>query len=168
MFRRLTTQRGLFGLAILSLLFAPGVAYADKVIEDESDHSNQDWGEPDAHRSPRPIDPALWGGPKGPPGSGGADGGLWLPSAGGADFWIADVLTGAPPPPPVGALVVAGDDGTFEGPPVGRSLGLDGLGLRSQTSGIGGGTYGPPPVPEPATAVLLVLGGALLAARRRS
>jgi hypothetical protein len=167
MFGRLTTHRGVFGLAILLLLFAPGVAYADKVVESESDHSNQDGVEPDVRKSPAPIDPARWGG-RVPQGSGGADENLGLPSIGGANFWIADALTGAPPPPPVGALVVPGYDVTFEGPPVGRSLGLDGLGLRSQTSGIGGGAMGPPPVPEPASAVLLLLGGALLAARRRN
>jgi len=167
MLGRLKIQRVFFGLAILSLLFAPSLTYADKVADDESDHSNQDWGQPDAHKVPHPIAPSHRGAPTNGPGYLVAVGDLGLPSMGGADLWLADALTGAPQPPALVHAPVSGDDGAVEWPLVPPRVLPNGLGVPSQVSGIGGGGSGPPPVPEPATGVLLVLGGALLAVRRR-
>lgn len=166
-------------VAALLLAFAPYAAQAEKRVDgEETDHSNQDLGRPDADKVPRPGGggPGNWGGPKSDPGLGEPGGaldpllirGLEFPYIGDlanrldANEFLLPILTAPdrrlvlPTPPGAGERLVDWS----------RPLaGWDGW---PELGGIGSTDWGPPaPIPEPGTLSLLLLGGVLVAAGRR-
>jgi len=178
MYSRPRSFRRIVAVAILLWAFAPYAAQAEKDVDDQqTDHSNQDMGQPDLTKVPYPGDePGIWDGPKSHPDLGEPGGALDPLFIGGVESpFVGHLASRLDPNELLLPLWAAPDWGPVPRAPLGPgerladwSLPLGGSDGLPDLGPIGNAGWGPPaPIPEPGTLSLLVLGGALVAAGRR-